>query len=241
MNSCKWLGIIFLVVQTFLSGCLDVNAGYPADSGKNNLMKGDEMNDVRLFLIARAQGDLYQKEKEKLLSSAEYVSALLEESRDSDQWEDHIAASIIDGWHKHGKLYEIVLGEIESIDAEKYRQTVKGIEDVWDTYSVKAFNNYKKDILPLCWEMILKFGNQYEEWKIITFLYMISALPDERSIEPVMHLIENTDKEELRRRAAKAISFLPKNAVRSRLQQSEEKSSKIMKAVKDALFDIDYE
>ncbi len=222
MNSCKWLGIIFLVVQAFLTGCLDVKAGYPADSGKNILMKGDEMNDVRLFLIARAEGDLYQKEKEKLLSSEEHVSALLEESRDSDQWEYHIAASIIDGWRKHGKLYETVLGEIEAIDAEKYRQTVKGIE---------------KDILPLCWEMILKFGNQYEQWKIITFLYMISAVPDERSIEPLMWFIENTDSEELRQRAARAITFLPKDAVKTRLKQTEEQHNELIKTVKDALFE----
>lgn len=240
MNSCKWLGGIFLVVQIFLAGCLEVNAGYSADSGKNILMKGDEMNDVRLFLIARAKGDLYQKEKEKILRSEEHVSALLEKSRDSDQWEDHIAASIVEGWFTHGKLYETVLGEIASIDADKYQQTVKGIEDVWDTYSVRAFNSYKKDILPLCWEMILKFGNQYEQWKIITFLYMIAAVPDTRSIEPLMWFIENTDSEELRQRAARAITFLPKDAVKIRLKQAEELHNEIIKTVKDVFFEVDY-
>ena len=89
-------------------------------------------------------------------------------------------------------------------------------------------------MLPLAWEAVLKFWAEWPTWKTVTFLHMISAVPVEESIEPVITVLERATDPFLRSSASQALAKLPREAVRARLAAVEAHHQGVLKAIIDA-------
>jgi hypothetical protein len=143
-------------------------------------------------ILKALKGEFYTKKREKIISSTPDLRKQLEIHLQSDSREDVIQARIILGWDDYKDVYLQLFTEFDSIDPDLEKKKVAGMNRIWDGYALKAKNEYKKSILPLCWEMLLKNVNIIEKWKIITFIYMTCAVPDELSLHVLQQFIETT-------------------------------------------------
>jgi len=181
----------------------------------------------------------YQYERDALLGSTQDLNSLIAVNASSPEWRNQVQAEILEGWLQHREMYISILRELEAVNVEQERKTVVGISRIWDAYALKAQKEYGRAVLPLAWEVILKFESYWPDWKVITFLRMIADVPDVRSIEPVLWLLENTDNKHLRQAAGKTLSKLPQEAVKLRIQQLSEKSGHIRQVIDDTLYEME--
>ncbi|MCP4349979.1 MAG: hypothetical protein GY795_31240 [Desulfobacterales bacterium] len=165
-------------------------------------------------------GNDYLKDREYLLHSIPDIKERVQSYQDDSNWQNRILAGILAGWSDHDKLYSKVLADLDAVDLERELQTVTGISGVWNKFALTAQNEYKSDILPLCWESLMKFHNEWPEWKLITFMRMIVAVPDEKSIYPLISLIENTSNSRLQQSAGRSLARLPKQDVKKQVEQA---------------------
>ncbi len=128
---------------------------------------------------------------------------------------------ILAGWASHRDMYDQVLAELDAVDIAYIGQTRDGIvANVRDVFAWKAANVYKSAILPLCWEALLKYRNEWPDWKVITFLRMLRALayavpdaiPDEGLAEALMEFAEGFNDGVARNLAERILDKLRKDA-----------------------------
>jgi hypothetical protein len=136
-------------------------------------------------------GEAYRARRDALLSTPDLKAKLALQPTDSP-WKPRLAAAILQGWLEKKSLYEGVLKELDAIDISWERQKVTGIAGIWERFALRAHREYHSDILPLCWEVVLKHGEDWPDWKVITFLRMMDVVPNERSVEPLIHFIESS-------------------------------------------------
>lgn len=60
------------------------------------------------------------------------------------------------------------------------------------TYANKAKREYGELILPLCREVLLKHGREWNSLVINTFLTAVEYIPDQQSIGPLLHYMDMT-------------------------------------------------
>lgn len=172
----------------------------------------------------RLAGSAYDAHRDTLLKSTQDLEAKLLAYRQSQAWQTAITATILDGWRKHAALYQSVLNELNSIDIDWERKKVTGIAGIWEAFALRAHQEFKTDILPLCWEVILKHGADWPQWKVITFLRMMEAVPDERSVEPLIAFLETATDTAMQDVAAQTLKRQPgvkaREAIRTRLQSA---------------------
>ena len=177
----------FIILFSFIS-CLsnDIN---PDNNKEVNIMKPR----MDWEILKALKGEFYTNKRDELMTSTKDLTKYMEKFSESDNWEDVIQASIITGWINHKDLYLQLFAEFDNIDPKAEKTKVAGMSRIWDGYATKAINEYKKSILPLCWEALLKYTHTMEKWKIITFIYMLCAVPDELSLHVLEQFIETTD------------------------------------------------
>lgn len=152
---------------------------------------------------------------------------------------NQITVKILAGWTDHGSLYTSVLKELNAVNFEKESKTIIGIARIWDMFALRARDEYKEDILPLCWESLLKFHNDLPFWKLITFLKMIAIVPNEESIYPVIVFIEKSNDPSLQGVAADVLLKLPTNATQTKVKQSAAKHGRIATVLQSVLDEIE--
>lgn len=132
------------------------------------------------------RGDPYAQQRDRVLADhAGLATHMLAQLADPD-WRRRIHAVIVQGWIDHGALYRQVLGELDQVDPAREHRTLLGMRRIWNLYAARARDVYKEKILPLCWEVLLKYGDSWPAWKVTTFLYMISVVPHAESVEVML-------------------------------------------------------
>ncbi|MCY0986642.1 hypothetical protein OV203_41200 [Nannocystis sp. ILAH1] len=140
--------------------------------------------------LRRLHGEDYTHQRDRVLADPTAVMTYLPAYAGDPDWLWRTLAAIVRGWSEHAALYRQVLAELDQVNVAAEGRKVTGISRIWTRYGMKARNDYGPAILPLCWEVILKFGDLWPQWKVITFLEMISAVPKAESVEPVLTFMQ---------------------------------------------------
>jgi hypothetical protein len=194
---------------------------------------------IQFSILTQVDKDAYLHQRNMLLSNPQELGPLLASYRGSEDWTLRGHAAILAGWQQNRNMYIRIIQELDAINVEQESKTVVGISRVWDAFALKTEKEYGRAVLPLAWEVILKFSGYWPDWKTITFLRMIAAVPDAESIEPVVHLLENTSSESLRQVAGQTLTHLPKDLVKRRFQQITDKHAAIKTVIDDALYEME--
>jgi hypothetical protein len=188
---------------------------------------------VSLEVLSQLEGPVYTAERNQALENADALKAA--EARVADPaWKVQIQAKILRGWAAERALYDQILAELDAVDVETERKTAVGLFRIWDIYALRAQKEYRERVLPLAWEAVLKFWAEWPTWKTVTFLHMISAVPVEESIEPVIAVLIRATDPFLRASAAQALAKLPREAVRARLAAVEAHHQGVLAGITDA-------
>lgn len=225
------LGIrtLLVFVLILLTACVAYeNATYAKDlQPEDNTMAQLASFDA----LTQLKGKIYLAERNRFIQSQVDLRGSIQSYLLSDAWKTRIQAQIIQGWQEHHQLYVNILSQLDVVNIEDERKTVVGIARVWDMYALRTQQEYHEKILPLAWEVITKYYEDWPSWKVITFLYMIGAAPVEDSIEPVIFLLEETPDPSLKSAAGKTLAKLPRPAVIKQLEMLEAKHKAILQAI----------
>lgn len=216
---------LLLVVSLIIGTCITPCCADLHSKDKENKI----MNTESLFiLLTTTKGSVYQGYRDQWLADKAASRAFLSGKRPIDAaWESRIQEKILLGWDKNGDLYSSVLKKIDGIDVAFQLKTVSGMAGVYGEYYRRAKSEYLDPILPLCWEACLKFDGHWPDWKVMIFLHMLRALPNELSVDPVFHVLTTSDNIEVRETAAKVLTALPPSLVKARLPALTEKHQSI--------------
>ena len=133
---------------------------------------------------------------------------------------------------EHG-FYSDIMSQLDAVDFERERKTAVGIARIWDMYALRTQRDYHEKILPLAWEVIIKFHDAWPNWKVVAFLHMIGAAPVEESIEPVLYLLEEAEDPLLKSAASQTLAKLPREAVNKRLTVLEAKHRALLRGIQE--------
>lgn len=193
---------------------------------------------LQFTMLTQLSGDAYLSQRNDLLSSRIDMQGFVPLQKVALPWQNNIQAKVLIGWQQHQALYVSVIHELSAIDPEAESKTVAGISRIWNMYGLKTSKEYQEDILPLAWEVILKLHNNWPEWKVVTFLHMLAAQPDEASVTPVIWLMENTQNETIREFAGFTLSKLPKRASEAGMLSITQKHIAIQAVIDNALYEM---
>ncbi|MBN1603625.1 MAG: hypothetical protein JW915_18585 [Chitinispirillaceae bacterium] len=165
-----------------------------SDNNNKMIIKEHKMNSSQwMAALCSSQGDHYVKLREALLLDSMALEEFLSKKPSaSDTSNTEIHYEIISGWKNNGEKFKNYLSEIESIDFETEKKKVTGVPGVWRAYANKAKREYGELIIPLCWEVLLKHGREWESWVINIFLTAIEYIPDHKSIGPLIQYMDVT-------------------------------------------------
>lgn len=135
-------------------------------------------------------GEDYARQRDLVLADPTAATTYLPTYAGDPDWLWRTLAAIVRGWSEHAALYRQVLAELDQVDVAAEGRKITGITRIWTRYRMRARDVYGPAILPLCWEVILEFGDLWPRWKVITFLEMIGAVPRTESVEPVLTFMQ---------------------------------------------------
>jgi hypothetical protein len=190
-----------------------------------------DSNDIEV--LKQLAGAPYERARDALLQSRDLPSRLAATPPFPGDWRDTITRLILGGWSKHAPLYRRVLAELDAVNVEHESRKITGISGVWEAFAAKAETEYKADILPLCWEVLLKHAGDWPDWKLIAFLRATAAVPAPDSVDPVIAFLESTDDAQLQDVAGQTLLKLPKDAVEPRVQRAQAKHGHIVGVLRD--------
>jgi hypothetical protein len=183
-------------------------------------------------LLKQVTGEFYDTRRDALLRSTPDLKARLAGPEAQGDWYNTIMRRILAGWGEHSLLYRRVLADLDAVDVARESRKVAGISAIWDEFALKAATQYKADILPLCWEVLLKHAGDWPTWKLVAFLHATAAVPAPESIDPVFWFLEHVSNPQLQDVAGQTIRKLPKDELRSRLDQAEANHAHILEVLR---------
>jgi hypothetical protein len=191
-------------------------------------------NDNDLEILKQLTGEAYEARRNAFLQSSGDLARLAAPPVPGD-WRAAMVRRVLTGWRDHGPLYRRVLADLEAVDVAAESRTVVGISGVWDRFALKAQKEYKSDILPLCWEILLKHADDWPMWKLVAFLRAAAAVPDAASVDPVLWFLERTADSQLQDVAGQTLLKLPRDAVALRVEQAEKRHRHVVEVLRDVL------
>ena len=169
---------------------------------------------IEFDMLRQSRGAAYRQQRDAILRSTPDLKRRVGNYQTNPEWEVRIIARILEGWADHGQLYTQILAELDAVDVRRESATIIGISRIWDAFGLRAGTEFGAEILPLCWEALLKFVNVWPDWKVITFLHMIASLPDENSVEPTVFFMEQTNDSGAQDLAGRVLQLLPADRTR---------------------------
>lgn len=180
--------------------------------------------------LVELTGTAYEQQREHVLKNTPDLKQRLADLQANPAWQAQVLGRILQGWQEHRDLYQRVLRELETIDMEHEKKKVTGVSGIWSEYAYLAKNEYGEAILPLCWEVLLKYSQVWPSWKLITFLRMQAALPHELSVEPVLAFMDQQTEPGTLDLSGRLLLYLPpttvKSAVSAHLKAAETKAQR---------------
>lgn len=225
------LFIMYIGIATFSA----VHANTTTYETKEKTMMDQQM---QFTMLTQLSGEAYLFQRNALLSHRVDVTTFLPLQTNEVSWQHQIQAQILTGWQKHHLLYTSIIKELGAVDAETESKTAIGISRIWDKYALKTQKEYHEDILPLAWEVVLKLHEHWPDWKVITFLHILAAEPNEASVAPTIWLLENTLNDSIRDAAGFALSKLPKQSSVEGMQSLTQKHISIQSVIDEALYEM---
>ncbi len=180
----------------------------------------EENMDIQLLFegLKATRADAYIAYREAWTARKEAAAKFLANKEAAGKaWQGVVQKEILEGWSRHETLYRSVLKKIEEVDVTFQTKTCGGMASIYGVFYRLTKTEYLGRILPLCWESVLKFDGTWPDWKIMTFLHMMRALPDKLSVEPAFHALCTSDSKQVRETAAEVLSELPRDQVKARL------------------------
>lgn len=172
-----------------------------------------------LAVLRAVRGDLYRQRRDAFLGAVTpQIRASLEQAATSPDPAQATTAAILVGWMEHGELYRSILAELDALDAKTISSSKVGFDMVWNDFAERAKETWRETILPLSWERVTRFTGEVPVWHTITFLRMIRAVPDARSVDPVIVGLESTSDHASGEPFARTLSALPREATRPRVE-----------------------
>ena len=157
----------------------------------------------------------------------------------SEDWRTAVTSQIILGWIDHGADYEKLLSMLDGENVQAAGRTAAGLSTIWNKYRAIAQRDFKENILPLCWEVILKHSTDWPAWKVTTFFRILQVTPDARSLEPLFWFLESTANDAMAHDAAKAIARLGRDVVTPRLAKAKATSARLSARMEDVGLELD--
>lgn len=202
----------------------------PVSSTGETTMATD--NDVRV--LSQLEGEIYRTMRDDLFRRGGALGDLATRHGADPDWRVRTTAATLQGWAEQRNLYGTVLAEIDAVDPDARGRAITGILGVWEEFEMRAHGEFGPPILPLAWEYTVKFAATAPSWRTATFLAMMAGVPSEASVEPTAHVIETSDDQLLRERAALTLSKLPRDAVDRSLAGLSDRAAGIADAVRTA-------
>ena len=177
-----------------------------AEENKTQLPKEITMEQWHAFeILAEITGPIYRVKRAELLKQNANRLKRLEAYQHDKDWRMVITAAILRGWMAHEELYATLSRNFRSEQLEKALPKVTGMSGIYEKYVLLA-EEKQKVVLPFCWEALLKFSDEWQQWQTIAVIRMIGAVPDRRSVKPLLWFIRTTDQYQLADEAARALS-----------------------------------
>jgi hypothetical protein len=156
--------------------------------------KGDVAYEFEGLKVVR--GEVYEKKRDAWIAARErYRPWLLPLSLDPSDPDPGHVAHILVSWMDHRAAYGRFLQELD----DETRRPGWGPEA--ERALLRRFlddKELREEALALSWESILKFSSTWPRSKVLFFFGVLRALPDERSLDPIMaYLAEPRDDEEI--------------------------------------------
>jgi hypothetical protein len=190
-------------------------------------------------VLCQTGGATYQQQRDQLLADPARLQQHIADYEAAPHWRQRVCSRILSGWLSHRQMYLAILEELDRVDVAWEQKGVAGLSRVWDAYALKTQREYGKDVLPLAWEAVLKWGDELPEWKVITFLHMLAAVPVEDSVDVIVWLLSNTERAGLREAAGAALSRMPASLVKPRLEALSAKTEHVQHVIQEALYEIE--
>ena len=190
--------------------------------------------------LCSAEGRYYQEIRDALLEDDTALSAFLDQKIDaqSDTSITAIHYQIIAGWKQHGEQFRNFLAKLDGIDYDTERMKVSGLPGLWRKYANIAKREYGDLILPLCWEVFLKYGKEWNSWVMNIFITTVEYIPNRKSIEPLIrYMVSTTDLPQHRFTGARIgylAASLSVSEIKERLEILEMNHSSIIEGIKEA-------
>lgn len=211
-----------------LLGAMGAASSVPAQRGTKMAIE-DEFR-----ALSQLQGRPYLALRDALLARGAGQADLVARFRSDPDWRLATTGAILQGWTERRPFYTTLLAEVDRIDPAARSKRVSGLVGVWEEFEMRALHEFGPPVLPLAWEQIVKLAEDAPPWRTATWLAMIAGVPMAQSIEPVVHLVETTEDQMLRERAAMTLSRLPREAVDARLDRLSAKAVAVAATVRSA-------
>lgn len=171
-----------------------------------------------LELLKRSAGQHYIDLRDGLLRVPDLRSRIAD-AGPPDNWRDRIHLYILRGWLEHGELFRQVLAELDAVNVELEKKKITGFNGVLRIFAVKAERQWKEPVLPLIWEVLMKYRGAMPAWKQMVFVSMASAVPHAMSVEPLIEFMEHTPEPAAIDYAGTAMEALPPEAVKAGVEK----------------------
>lgn len=192
--------------------------------------------------LCATEGTEYVELRDALLKDSSALADFLAQKKPTSASDTSISAvqyEIILGWKNNSDSFKQYLAEIDSINFDIERKTATGVAGVWRQYATIAKEDYGVLILPLCWEVLLKYGKEWDSLVMNIFLTAVEYIPNIRSVEPLLRYMEaTTDLPQHRFAGTKLgylVSSLPDTHITERLEIAKLKKTSIIEGIDEAL------
>ncbi len=190
-------------------------------------------------VLQAVRGELYTIKRDEWLASVPHLEERLEPYLESGAWREAVFARILLGWLKHAPVYRDLLADLAAVDAAQEARRAVGLGQVWDDFARRAADHPPARILPLCWEAILEYPGVWPEWKVVTFLRMLRAVPHVRSVEPLLAYLEGSTQYRQMKNAGLALAAIPQQDVAARLELYRSKHADMVQVLVEAAEDME--
>jgi hypothetical protein len=185
-------------------------------------------------IITEVTGPTYRVMRAELLKDRANMLKRLDSFQDVRHWKTIITAAILRGWLEHEQLYAIISKSLDSEQIEDALAKITGMDGIYRKYVLFAEEN-QKAVLPFCWEALLKFSAEWEDWQTIAAIRMIGTVPDRRSVRPLLWFIKTTEEYHLADEAARALARIDDEETRELLRAARDEHARIADLLGEAL------
>jgi hypothetical protein len=206
---------------------------------KPHAIGGESMADDRMSILNQLVGEPYIRERDRLLSDPAGLSVLVRDHSQSPDWRTLLQANILDARLTRAALFQQFHAELDKINVDEEQVKMGGMARIMNLFEERGELVYKQPALPIWWEILLKFHADWPSWKVVAAIRCLEGVPDSRSIDPLIWIIRQSEKDDIVDAAARAlIKMTPKEKAHRELENLADILGRKQDLVQEALEEI---